>query len=867
MGRTDNVRRPLTAAARSQSNPYASSYDQVASPLSFNFPPLSAGYGSGGGGGHSSSQSDSPPSYDHFTIPTHLNVTGTGAPQLLHASHPSSNGVSTPAAREELPEGTYALEPDEFGSYPGFPSVAEYEDIQESYLRNLSSRKQEKALITQAMYDSIHAVLMDPTNTSFGTPQFRFWVRKMFVLAAFQGEYTVTHEDKPVAAKEQIYQILVHCHGECYHGGRDKTCTQIKQYYSWIPKELVAQFVKACPTCVLKRSNNPKKFVAMLKDIGGAGGGPDDEYVDYFTSPTKQQSQVPGQKSTRVDMGARYIKPEPSAVPLSLDDTFGTFVANGQQIHHQQSQNQHQLHQHHQPHVYTPGVLDESMNNVNHLGSVSLSDSSSSQSLSHRPSGSGVIVGGVNRQTSGGVSSHARTPLSGVFPGNIYAEFDQQSQQGGGSGWPSQQQYGGAMMGRQGGRSFDDAQGGRYTSGFPPPFHPSQQGNHTSHASGSAAMGYSFSDGSLPSHPINGLSEDKANGQDGDDNAPPPSVPSRMCNNNGAGTFYGLPTFAVSSSDYQQQHLSNGVIDIDADGSLVNMQYQHQSPVGVKVEDTTDDSSLAANANVNLLPPSSTLVNRRRRGLAPVALNLDLSGSNFADYRGGGALLSATTPTSAVSSEYGAINSPAGDWTLSLHHPRPEVPLRSASLLSLGGGGSDMGGGNGPGSAVAAQFPQLTLGGLAGAGAEGEEEMGDVLSALDVLASSAIGSFDQLPAEQQLSSFAAGFEDQQLRHHQQMNGFAPLNFQQQLEQHQYQQHQQIVIPAATFADIQLPREQVTAITASEEHTDYADDLQDGGDGEYEAQVDDVVDNGEVEVIEDGDGSDEIDVLVGQEQES
>ncbi|KAG8951026.1 hypothetical protein FRC04_006887 [Tulasnella sp. 424] len=210
--------------------------------------------------------------------------------QLEFAPGIPSLGTIPANPNSDHPEGTYALEPDESGSYQGFPSVDEFEEILENYLKGLSQRKQEKALITQEMYDCIHAVLMDPTNTTYGTPQFRFWVRKMFVLACFQGEYTVTHEDKPVAAKEQIYQILVHCHGECYHGGRDKTCAQIKGYYSWIPKELVAQFVKACPTCVLKRSNNPKKFVAMLKDISGSHQGAEEQYIDFITSPLRNRA-------------------------------------------------------------------------------------------------------------------------------------------------------------------------------------------------------------------------------------------------------------------------------------------------------------------------------------------------------------------------------------------------------------------------------------------------------------------------------------------------------------------------------------------------------------------------------------------------
>jgi len=36
---------------------------------------------------------------------------------------------------------------------------------------------------------------------------------------------------------------------------------------SWFPKELTAQFVKACPTCTLKRSGNPD-LMAMVHDKG-----------------------------------------------------------------------------------------------------------------------------------------------------------------------------------------------------------------------------------------------------------------------------------------------------------------------------------------------------------------------------------------------------------------------------------------------------------------------------------------------------------------------------------------------------------------------------------------------------------------------
>ncbi|KAG8915658.1 hypothetical protein FRC01_003553, partial [Tulasnella sp. 417] len=49
-------------------------------------------------------------------------------------------------------------------------------------------------------------------------------------------------------------------------------------------------FVKACPTCVLKRSNNPKKFVAMLKDISGSHQGTEEKYIDFITSPLRNRA-------------------------------------------------------------------------------------------------------------------------------------------------------------------------------------------------------------------------------------------------------------------------------------------------------------------------------------------------------------------------------------------------------------------------------------------------------------------------------------------------------------------------------------------------------------------------------------------------
>lgn len=153
---------------------------------------------------------------------------------------------------------------------PGFPTYAHYKRIEAAYLCSLSPRKRDKALITQIMFDKIWDVLHQPEACTIETPQFRFWVRKMFTLSRPQGHLigssdnhiyelppVVLHENRPVAVMEQLYELFCYCHEQANHGGRDKTCAVIRQHYSWVPKELTSQFVKACPTCVLKRSGNP----------------------------------------------------------------------------------------------------------------------------------------------------------------------------------------------------------------------------------------------------------------------------------------------------------------------------------------------------------------------------------------------------------------------------------------------------------------------------------------------------------------------------------------------------------------------------------------------------------------------------------
>lgn len=102
------------------------------------------------------------------------------------------------------------------------PTFEEFQCIINDYLNNLSPKKRDKALVDHARYCLIQEVLKNPRNTMISTAQFRFWVKKMFQLQP--GSYDlVCHDNKPVAMKEQIYDILVNAHKEAHHGGRDKT--------------------------------------------------------------------------------------------------------------------------------------------------------------------------------------------------------------------------------------------------------------------------------------------------------------------------------------------------------------------------------------------------------------------------------------------------------------------------------------------------------------------------------------------------------------------------------------------------------------------------------------------------------------------
>ena len=116
----------------------------------------------------------------------------------------------------------------------GFPTPPQFEELLNEYILSLSTKKRDKALIPQKRYDNIFMVLRDPKCTTIESAQFRFWAKKMFKLVVDdKGQGIVCHEGKPVAVREQLYDVLISAHGQASHGGRDKTSAQVRRYYSW----------------------------------------------------------------------------------------------------------------------------------------------------------------------------------------------------------------------------------------------------------------------------------------------------------------------------------------------------------------------------------------------------------------------------------------------------------------------------------------------------------------------------------------------------------------------------------------------------------------------------------------------------------
>ncbi|ELU41016.1 zf-H2C2 domain-containing protein [Rhizoctonia solani AG-1 IA] len=222
-------------------------------------------------------------------IDRHLSVDHSFASSVLQDIVPEGDTFHIPGDHSRSSNSldsvkSIAIEDTGFGiDSPDLPSRHEFTKAVDRYLSALSSKKISKALITQQLYEDIIFNLKCEKNNlpGIGTPQFRFWCRKHFILktiprlrmreqAETPGLMTilpignqdggdsdnievVTHDGQPVVTRETIYDVLIKCHSLANHAGRDKTTALVKQNYSWVPKVLIGEFIKLCPICRSKK--------------------------------------------------------------------------------------------------------------------------------------------------------------------------------------------------------------------------------------------------------------------------------------------------------------------------------------------------------------------------------------------------------------------------------------------------------------------------------------------------------------------------------------------------------------------------------------------------------------------------------------
>lgn len=94
------------------------------------------------------------------------------------------------------------------------------------HIQTLHQKFRAKYVIKKEMYEDIISVL----RYGCGTPQFRHWVQKHFILVKSGDVYVVYNNDevsRPVATYEELYTKLYECHNRVGHHGRDKTWKEV----------------------------------------------------------------------------------------------------------------------------------------------------------------------------------------------------------------------------------------------------------------------------------------------------------------------------------------------------------------------------------------------------------------------------------------------------------------------------------------------------------------------------------------------------------------------------------------------------------------------------------------------------------------
>ena len=164
-----------------------------------------------------------------------------------------------------------------------------YNSVLEQYLQTLDSTRHDFS-IPQEKCDKIEVCLrLAPGERYLYGAKFKVRSNKHFTMEE-SGARTVLYckkLSKPIVTKERLFDVVLQCHVNVGHSGRDKTWAQIKSHYAGI-KWSVAIFLKTCSSCTIRQpTRNPPagrpiinlEFLQRLKiDLIDFRSRPDGEF-------------------------------------------------------------------------------------------------------------------------------------------------------------------------------------------------------------------------------------------------------------------------------------------------------------------------------------------------------------------------------------------------------------------------------------------------------------------------------------------------------------------------------------------------------------------------------------------------------------
>ena len=209
------------------------------------------------------------------------------------------------------------------------PTRDEFEELLQKYVEGLAGIKRNKALITREMYNVILMALLEPQNTQNESPQFRHWARKHFTCVentnSPQRTNIVLSDGKPVATRDQLYDIVVAKHIETAHGGRDKTHMAVSEDFAWIPKELITQFLMYCPKCKFRRRKDDMAPRVQKKRVKRDVSALVSASTNATTSKRKPVQKASTATTTMTPSGHTTIEP-------AIDDSLQMHPVEGMDI-------------------------------------------------------------------------------------------------------------------------------------------------------------------------------------------------------------------------------------------------------------------------------------------------------------------------------------------------------------------------------------------------------------------------------------------------------------------------------------------------------------------------------------------------------